>query len=351
MQKILHISYHIGAINDIQYVCDEIGNIEIEHYNPLEDQEVKGYISSLHPNNWDLYISKEMGKHIWNLRKDYFDKFDKIIVSDTCMLSRIFINDHNFNKKLIIWIVNRFDYPHGVERNVDDEYFDYFRNLLSDSRVEIVGCSAAEIFYANIYNINIRNKPIYPIGKKSKIRKTLNKNWQGRGAENVIYSLDNFKETFYLPVRHNEKVFDISNKLSELKIPHYHGQYKDPEDLGKFKSIIHFPYAWTTFSFYENIQNGANYLSPSLNFIYNLIKSHGIGMHGYAMQNINLFPRMAYLTDHFNPTYNMFLKQFDNLEELAFLVKTDFNKDLENRNLYTDFHTKVMINRWKEILV
>jgi hypothetical protein len=351
MQKILHVSFHKGTINDIQYVCDEIKDIYVEHYNPIEDKEIKDYIFSLYPNNWDLYISKEMGQHIWNLRQDYFNKFDKIIVSDNAMLSRIFINNHEFNKKLIIWIVNRFDYPHGVERIVEQEYFDYFKELIFNHNVEIVACSAAEIFYTKIYNIKIKNKPIYPIGKTSKIIEKLNKTWQGRGSDNIQYNIDSFSETFYLPTRHNEKVFNVSNLLKELQIPHYHGQYKNSEDLGKFKAIIHFPYAWTTFSFYENIQNGATYLTPSINLILNLIKNYGIGVNGYAMQNINLFSNMAHLTDHFNPSYSMFVTEFDSFKDLKYLTQLNLNKNLEERKMYTEYHTKIMINRWKEILL
>ena len=54
-------------------------------------------------------IGHQRAETVWNRHKDYFDKFDVIVTSDTAPLSRIFLQN-GWRKPLIIWVCNRFDY-------------------------------------------------------------------------------------------------------------------------------------------------------------------------------------------------------------------------------------------------
>ena len=117
MLKVLHISFHHGCQNDLEYIAQQL-KFDLE-FMTYSDDSVKGS---------DIYnITHDRALNNWNKNKDYYNSFDIIITSDTVPLSRIFLQN-NFKKKLIIWICNRFDYAHQPDAKKigfpDKEYFD-----------------------------------------------------------------------------------------------------------------------------------------------------------------------------------------------------------------------------------
>ena len=86
----LHISFHKGCHNDLQYISNKLNvNIEFMEFN----DGTKGKYN----------IGHDRAKKYWDKHKEYFNRFDGIITSDTAPISRVFLQN-NWTKKLIIWI-------------------------------------------------------------------------------------------------------------------------------------------------------------------------------------------------------------------------------------------------------
>ena len=85
--KILHISFHKGCINDINYVLNKL-NYEYEtmfFFNELEPNARGG------PHFPYYVLNTNEANRRWEQHKEYFNTFDCIITSDTGPLSRIFL--------------------------------------------------------------------------------------------------------------------------------------------------------------------------------------------------------------------------------------------------------------------
>ena len=82
--KVLHISFHHGCQNDIEYISERLG-FELEFMKFTDGVT----------NNNELYnITRERAQNSWDNYKDYYNKFDCIITSDTAPISRVFLQNH-----------------------------------------------------------------------------------------------------------------------------------------------------------------------------------------------------------------------------------------------------------------
>ena len=89
MLKVLHISFHKGCQNDIEYIAKKL-NFELT-FMEYDD----GISIGLDKYN----VTHEKATSSWNKHKDYYNSFDVIITSDTAPISRIFLQN-NFQKKI-----------------------------------------------------------------------------------------------------------------------------------------------------------------------------------------------------------------------------------------------------------
>ena len=238
MINVLHISFHKGCQNDIEYVSKKL-NFNLT-FMPYKDETVKGN---------DVYnITHDRALNIWNKNKDYYNSFDVIITSDTTPISRVFLQN-NFQKKLIIWICNRFDYAHQPDGDnigfPDQEYYDLINDAKNRKNVIIVGYTPFENYYANeVKNMSIGNEIIKPIGKISDV--------YSKYTSTIIEDKEN---TILISPYHNETIYmNLYEKLKVLDLKLYGNKYNGPMDLSEFAGVIHLPYAWSNLAFFEAIQ-------------------------------------------------------------------------------------------------
>ena len=90
--KLLHLSFHTGCQNDIEYICEQL-NIDLT-FREFDDGISKG--------NDKYNIYHEKAEYAWNKYKDFYNKFDCIITSDTAPISRVFLQN-NWKKKDADW--------------------------------------------------------------------------------------------------------------------------------------------------------------------------------------------------------------------------------------------------------
>jgi len=315
--KLLHISYHKGCIEDFNYVAKKL-NVEVDNFFVFK--------------KFSYNIGEKRANDLYNQYKDYFDSFDVILTSDTAPLSRIFLQN-NF-KKLIIWICNRFDYAEMSTNDCefpDIKYYELFKNAITLPNVKIASYTEFEHIYANKKGIPLSDFTIKPIG---------NNLWGD-------ISISSGDDTFFIPDYHNDTIFmNLKQKCIDLGINVYQGRYNGPNDLKKFKGIIHIPYAWSNLALFENLQNNLIYFIPSKCFLLELSK-----MSNFWWQNCNYLEKYIEYSEWYHKDYEECFVYFDSWEDLVYKIKsTNFDNKKQLIKDRINWHTNYYMNRWKDII-
>jgi hypothetical protein len=320
--KILHVSYHSGCIISINYICKKLG-YELETQKP----------------DWNYNISQDLADKIWEKNSDYYNSFDCIITSDTAPLSRIFIREQ-FNKKLIIWVCNRFDYSDAATNTVnfpDPGYYESFKEALNKENVFVRSYTKFEHEYAKKYrNIEWSDEVFRPVSifEKNKISNSF-KDGQKKN------------ETFFVTRYHNDNIFiDLKEKCDSLGINNYRGEYNGPADLIGIKGIIHIPYAWSNLAIFENWSIGNVYFIPSKEFLLELCSS-GDFFWSPPFDKEFIDSSEWYLPEHSD--LFVYFNSFEHLKELTedvLLIKKVRNNLLK----YSKIHEKKSLQQWKSVI-
>ena len=322
--KVLHISFHRGCQNDIEYICNIFGfNLSFMAFDD--------------GTNGKYNIGKERAQLYWDKHKDYFNSFDIIITSDTAPISRVFLQN-NFQKKLIIWICNRIDYYDAASLDCnfpDNEYYHLINSAKNNVNVSIIGYTAFENYYCTLKHLNVGNKVIKPIGKVSSTYTLLNET-----------NIEHKKEQFFVPYYHNDTIMiNLKDKLLELGIPAYSGKYNGPLDLKGYKGIIHIPYAWSNLALFENLQNNLIYFIPSQKFLIELKKDKDFFWSPPYIEN------KLYMSEWYCEELTNIIVYFDNWDDLINKINTiDY---INQKNMILNFckiHTENELKKWQEIL-
>ena len=336
MIKVLHISFHKGCQNDIEYIskklnfdltfmeCDDGISIGLDKYN----------------------ISHEKALSSWNKHKDYYNSFDIIITSDTAPISRIFLQN-NFKKKLIIWICNRFDYANQPDAQKigfpDKEYYNLINDVKNRPNVSIIGYTPFETYYANhIRKLDIGNECIKPIGQIGDIYNTY--------TSTIV---ENKQSTFIIGPYHNDNLMmDLKSKVESLGIKVFNGRYNGPKDLAEFAGVIHIPYAWSNLALLEAIQLGIVFFIPSKNFLKYFIHTDidGLKKDGFFWSP-PLREDVLHLSEWYCEDFEDALIYFDSWKDLKKKIKTlDFNKQKNILKQIGKKHEEETLKKWKKYI-
>lgn len=333
--KILHLSYHKGCVNDFNYVCNNL-NIQCEVLSSIQECTTDKNVKSLKlPNNQHYNMTHQRAKMYWDTYEDYFNKFDCIVTSDTAPLSRIFLQN-NWDKKLIIWICNRFDYAHGRGSGFpDQEYYDLIRKATTLKNVHIIGYTAFENIYCKrVRNIDIGNNIITPTGGIAEIYS----NFTDKNELN---------DTLFVPPYNNDTIMmDLKGQLENLGFNAYTGRYDGPMDLTNYKAVVHMPYAWSNLAFFEMFQLGIVYFIPTPNFLLKTAK----GKRFYWSPPF--IPNLLKISEWYDEKYKDLLIYFDSWEDLRKKVHTlNYDKHKLKLKEFGEKHIKTTLNKWKNMLI
>tara|TARA_B100001121_G_C18699031_1_gene626471 strand:- start:6551 stop:7441 length:891 start_codon:yes stop_codon:yes gene_type:complete len=283
-------------------------------------------------------VGHERAEKYYNKHIEYFNTFDVIITSDTAPISRVFLQN-KWDKKLIIWINNRFDYCDEATNDCnfpDEEYYTLFREAINKDNIEIIGYTPFENFYCkNIRNIDIGNKVIKPIGCNSYIYDNMN-----------MTKIKDKSNTFFVGSYHNDNIMiNLCQELSKYNINCYKGRFNGPKDLAEYKGVIHIPYSWSNYSLFEGIQNGIIYFIPSKEFFMELKKDKNFFWSPpYRDENLEI-------SEWYNDVNKDCFIYFDSWDDLK--VKT-LTINYGNMKAYLkefgNKHKNDMIKLWKEVL-
>lgn len=330
--KVLHLSFHRGCIKDFEYVAQQLG-LEL----------TSCFIPELTPGSFDpqgrgsaLYsIGHDRAARIWQTHKDYFNEFDAVITSDIAPLARIFLQN-NWEKPLIIWICNRFDYCDEASRDClfpDQEYYELFREAKHKKNVQIIGYTPFEHYYTKQKHVDTGSKIIKPCAKPD-----------NTVTESLIPEYIDKQTTFFIPPYHNDTIFcNLAEKCRNLGIPVYNGRYGGPGDLKDFKGIIHIPYAWSNLALFENMQNGVPYFIPSKKFILELKNQGDFFFNGMNETTIEF-------SEWYLPRHKDLFIYFDSWSDLVEkIAQTDFPAFKQKLQTFAQDHHDKMLKRWNYI--
>jgi hypothetical protein len=331
--NILHLSFHKGCIREIEMIAQELQcNMTSVFIPDIAPKEFDGISSG----NTLYNIGHDRAHNIWNKHKDYFNRFDAIITSDTAPLARIFLQN-NYAKPLIIWVCNRFDYTDHGSLDCDfpdEEYYQLFQQAQTNKNVYIIPYTAFESFYAAQKNVIFNHEVIQPSG----IVPVAN-------VSSDIPDDIHKPETFFIPPYLNDTSIKTAEECSQLGITTYQGRYNGPHDLAEFKGIIHIPYAWSNVAFFENIQHGLPYFVPSVDFMIKNLEAGNIWW-----QSPDLFKKNPQVTEWYNEQNNKIITYFDSWQDLKNKINaTDFEALRAKIKLYAQQHRDTTINQWRKI--
>ncbi len=331
--RVLHMTFHQGCAKEFEYVAEQLGlDLTTQYVHDLPPEKFDGTTSGSARYN----VGHERAKRVWEINRDFYEQFDLIVTSDTAPLSRIFLQN-GWDKPLIIWVCNRFDYAARRFRDCpfpDPEYFQLIAATKKQKNVKIFSYTPFEHRYARLQRkIDAWSETIKPTGGGSDYK----------GENSLIPASLNREENFFVPPYHNDTIYmDLSAKLGVLGITHYRGRYAGPWDLKDFKGIIHIPYAWSNLALFENWSNGLIYFVPSKRFLLQLSRKK----HFFWTPT---FPR-EYIEDseRYTPQHADLFVYFDSWEDLVEKVKTtDYDAMRERILRFSQKHQEEMLNRWR----
>ncbi len=266
------------------------------------------------------------------MHHQFFNTFDVIITSDTAPLSRIFLQN-GWQKPLIIWVCNRFDYTHGnggEDRFPEREYYELFKQATIMPQVRIVSYTPFEYEYARRKGINIGERTIKPVGKAEEPFDP--------ALSSVPSSIEKDETLFVFPRLEPSQIQSVIGACASYGIKAWSGIYKGPEDLKGFKGVLFFPYAFSNLALFENLQRGVIHFVPTQRFLGELGFIRG-GMHG----NLNW-------CEWYFDAYKKYLVFFDSWQDLRLKVQNlNYQQMKQDVKTFGQHHREDMIAQWRQL--
>ena len=330
--KVLHLGFHDGCATDVKYVVETLG-YDFTHMRFNDGVTDDGKIYN---------VSREIANNAWNKYKDFYNSFDIIITSDTAPISRTFLQN-NFEKKLIIWVCNRFDWlnPDSYDGTFpDQEYYQLIESISRRKNVNIFSYTEFEHLYAAAKNIFVWNETIKPVGAMGIIECEVDRRFaKNRVPEGVI------KEDSVLipPYQNDTKYINTSQHLNAIGVKNYQGPYGGPKDIIGFKGIVHIPYAWSNLALFENLNLELVYFIPSLSFFRELCAKHG-----FFWSWPQMVWSMSTISEWYNEKNKDLFVYFDSWDDLKEKIETtDYKGKKRYIKKFMKNHIKEMFEKWR----
>jgi len=349
--KILHLTYHIGCKNDLEYVFHVLGHeLSTMHFTDDFECDILGKGDS------KFTVTYERAQKLWDTYKDYFDTFDLIIASDTCPLSRPFLQNH-WRKPLVIWVCNRFCYGMGSEHE-DPDYYQMLRDIPNRPLCRFFGFTEVEKIWSRyIRNVEMEDLVIRPQGKN--LLKT-SSSPASENTEDLTYKSKTYDsasgnvDTIYVPLYGNEtNLVNLCEIITGLGFPNEAVKFKHVSELLKYKAVVTIPYGWSTLTLFERMQLGIVVFVPSLEFIAKLFRENDQPHRKWWFQPPFYLEHPERLKDSewYCDYHRDIFIYFDSWEDLAHKIRTTDYPAMTQRLLeHGKRHTELVLGQWKEVL-
>lgn len=328
--KILHLTYHSGCKKEIQYVFTQLG-YQIDTWN-FDDGETD-------PKTDDIYrITYERAQKCWNLHREYFEQYDAILTSDTCPLARPFLQNH-WQKPLLIWVCNRFDYL-----VYDEEFRQLIRDIPNRPLVRIFSYTFIESIYGKyIRGVDWGNDyVIKPIGK----------NLESNHLQKTY--VPTAEKKYYVPLYGNEtNLVNLRWILDDLGFANDAFRFSHISELLGFQGIVTIPYAWSTFALFERMQLGIVVFVPSESFLMQLFNENEHPVRKWWFQDpfYLAHPERLAWSEWYCPENRDFFVYFDSWLDLKEkLLHTDYESKTAQLLKCGKAHEELVMGQWKNMV-
>ncbi len=313
----------------MEYVCEKL---DLD----LETLYFHDYAADIYrPNRYK--VTEQRADAWWEDKKDFYQSFDLIITSDTAALSRIFLQHiDELTPKLIVWICNRFDY--AIEG--DTKYSRLLSSLAQQKRIKLVPNTEIERIYCKQRGVDVIEPTIKPIGHRTRNRQMVPPH-----AAAYMEEAD-YETGFYIPMYHNETRFmNLHRHCSSLGLKTFHGIHRGADSLKRFKAIIHIPYAWSTWSFFESLALNVPYLIPTEKFLTELQSRPSFWFQTDFDQNL------LKISEWYCDEHRDFITCFNDWNDLVVKAQnSNWTKTKEKVSLFSKKHHDQTIKKWKAAL-
>jgi hypothetical protein len=327
--KVLHLTFHEGCKNDFEDVAKEL-NLDVTSW--FVQALPAGFWEGFASGNEIYNVGHRRAERVWNRHYEFFNTFDVIITSDTAPLSRIFLQN-NWEKPLIIWVCNRFDYAHGSggeDRFPDREYYDLIKEATLLPNVRIISYTPFEHEYARRKGISFGTRTIKPLGKSEE---------ELLPGQSLVPASVAKEETFFVfPRLDSAHLNSVLQACGQYGVKAWSGVYRGPEDLKGFKGVLFFPYAFSNLALFENLQRGVIHFVPTKRFLTELgfIRA---GMHG----NLDW-------SEWYFDAYKEYLIFFDSWRDLQSKISNiDYDHMKKKITTFGQQHRQEMIVEWRQL--
>lgn len=340
--KCLHLSFHKGCIVEIDHVAKALG-VDVTPWfifdRPLEHFE--GQNAGLYVYN----ITAERAQRVWEKHKDYFEQFDAIITSDTTPLSRIFLQNNNWKKPLIIWVCNRFDFffspSHTPIDFPDDAYYELIKDAATRDNVFIIPYTNYEWYHALKKGVDIGLRTIKPIGVVEDAARYKDPSWS------VPAHVNKKNTVFVYPRLSKQELAFVTQNCNQHGIATYCGKYNGPADIADFKGMIHWGLQWSNLSLFENFHRGLVHFVPSKKML------QDIDRQGFPLMSTLgsvLRDNASELCEWYTSAHKDLIVYFDSWADLKHKIDTlDFDALSTNIKAFAKQHTQTMLEAWQEV--
>jgi len=327
--KILHVTFHRSVQYDLEYICQKL-NLD------LKTLYFHDYASNIYkPNRYK--VTEERAEAWWQDKKDYYQSFDLIITSDTAALSRIFLQHiDELKPRLIVWICDRFDY--AIE--ADKQYPQLLNRLVQERKLKLIPNTEIERVYCKQRGVTVTAAVIKPLGHRLPGREML-------PPQGVVFMEEaDYESVFYIPMCHNEtKFMNLHRHCSTLGLRTFHGVHRGADSLRRFKAIIHIPYAWSTWAFFDALALNVPYLIPTERFLCEMQ-----GRAGFWFQT-DFDEDLLRLAEWYCDEHRDLITYFDNFDELVVKAQTtDWPEVRKKAARFAGIHHDRTLDMWKAAL-
>lgn len=326
LSKVLHITNHVGTIANIKNVFALLGN-------PETLSTIKCPLR--------LHISEEYANILWNSYQEIVKDFNTVIITDTVMYSRAFLQNmdkHHLN--IVIYVTNRFDWGFFDSHEYDRPAY---TQLLADAsrhpRIRFCADNRYDQYMGSLNNIRFYygdivrltpplREPVLPIYQKAFV--------YDRGTN--LYS-------YIHAMQDNRIEYDVFGS------EYGHQRFRDIAHISEYRCIFHLPYQTNVQALWENLGHCNIYLIPSKRLITELITSVDWYYWEEKTKDRDILLKSIELSEWYQPELADFFVFFDTWEEIhSKFYDTDFVEKKRAVYEYMQKNNLTHIGRWRHMI-
>jgi hypothetical protein len=350
--KFFNIDLHISVIADMKKIFTEL-NHEVTDLSLSDHTWVfnrkKDSVPMLDNGKWMGLSSEQYSNDFYNEYKNKMDDYDAFIVTYPPTFSLLY---DKFEKPIIINVPIRYEWPFSFRSHDWKKFNDYLKDGVDSGKIILV----ANNLYDKIYTEQFIDREVQHIPS---ICDYNNEYYKPNNNHLVYYSRTK------IPNITNEKIKWKNDVLKKH-------EYSDLTNLG---GIVHFPYAMSLMSIFEQYTSNIPLFFPTEQFMLTLFQSnfggvmsessfnlihnqpnkssvlplHGLDLNDY--KNMKSVRTWIELSDFYDEDWMPHINYFKSFKELNEMVKNiDTNKISKNMELFNIERKTKIYDLWNNLI-